>query len=168
MNPSLNTAGTGRSERERLDELLTDRVTIGLDPTEWDELAALLDVHPEVDPESWERTAAEIDQALSASHSVVAEPLPDHLRRGIVAQGRLAVRAARANEAAAKPQRSSSGPARSGPSTFGSTAPDSTPMREPRTAPAPRLGWLGTAAGVAAGLALALLVLPAPRQPPAP
>ena len=154
MNRPVPTPETGRPDRERLDELLADRATVGLDPTEWDELAALLDTHPEVDPESWELTAAGIDQALCESHELAAEPLPEHLRRGIVAQGRLAVRAAHAKEREkALEEEPTSRPA---VARLESTPP--APAATDVAVSGARLGWLGTAASMAAGFALALLV----------
>ena len=93
-------------DRDRLQQLLADRATEGLDPAEWAEIEQLLMSFPDEDPNSWDQAAAWVDVALVEAHERDPEPLPDHLRAGIVAQGRLTVR----GRHAAPPRRTSPEP----------------------------------------------------------
>jgi len=70
------------SDQQRLHELLADRAVQGLEPEEQAELNALLAQAPELDDDSFERTAAAIDLSLSGSEF---EPLPVHLSDRIAA-----------------------------------------------------------------------------------
>jgi hypothetical protein len=71
------------AEPERLEDLLAQRATAGLDEAEAVELARLLERHPGVDAESFDRTAA----AIHLGQLPACEPLPAHLRRALVAAG---------------------------------------------------------------------------------
>jgi len=50
--------------RERLEELLADRATMGLSPEEQAELVGLLEQFPDVNPRDWDKAAAMLDLAL--------------------------------------------------------------------------------------------------------
>lgn len=60
-------------ELERIQALLADRATEGLDATQAAELSELAALHPEVDPDGFDRTAAMIDVALAGAPG---HPLP--------------------------------------------------------------------------------------------
>jgi anti-sigma-K factor RskA len=64
------------SVRERLEDLLVQRATEGIDAREADELARLLDRNPEVDAQAFDRVAAVVHAACLPR----AEPLPPRLR----------------------------------------------------------------------------------------
>jgi hypothetical protein len=71
------------AERERLEDLLGQRATVGLDATEAAELARLLARNPSIDAESFDRAAA----ALHVAQLGPLEALPSHLRLTLIAAG---------------------------------------------------------------------------------
>jgi hypothetical protein len=66
---------------DRFFDLLATRAVEGLDPAEQEELAHLAELHPDVDPESFDRVAASI--ALAALR---IEPMPEALRDRLAAE----------------------------------------------------------------------------------
>jgi hypothetical protein len=61
--------------RDRLEELLADRATMGLSAVEQAELVGLLEQFPDVDPREWDEAAAMLDLALFTPD----QPLPAEL-----------------------------------------------------------------------------------------
>ncbi|MCG8587832.1 MAG: anti-sigma factor [Proteobacteria bacterium] len=128
--------------RERLNELLADRATQGLDDVEQRELDGLLLRLPDTDADELDRCAAAIDLALvPVSH----EPLPAHLRERVLVD-------ARAYLASGDATRARWAAPREVPSA---------PSKTPWAAPA---GWLAAAAI----LVFALLGVVPPLLEPAP
>lgn len=74
------------SERERLDLLLIDLATEGLDDQRRRELDQLLERAPDVDPEDYELAAAALDLALSAQQPVQPMALTPELQARILAE----------------------------------------------------------------------------------
>jgi hypothetical protein len=70
-------SGQATANLDRLHELLADRATQRLSPTEADELTVLLDAHPEADEDAYDLVAAALDLPAIAAE---AEPLPASLR----------------------------------------------------------------------------------------
>jgi hypothetical protein len=86
------------AELDRLEELLAQRATEGLDEAASAELNRLLERHPDVDAEQHERAAA----AIHVANLGRLEPLPEHVRRSVLAAAS-AVRAPVAVVRPAKP-----------------------------------------------------------------
>lgn len=74
----------GDTPLSRRDELLADRALAGLDSAEQAEFEELFGADALDDLEAFERTAAELAVGLAAAS---LEPLPDHLRQRLAAQG---------------------------------------------------------------------------------
>jgi len=72
-----------RPERQRLMDLLADRATCGLSLTECVELDELACAAEDVDLDIFDRIAAEI--AVATDHAQLAPPMPDRLRRSLLA-----------------------------------------------------------------------------------
>ena len=126
------------SSSTRLEELLSDRATEGLSAEEWRELGGLLAANPDAAVEEFDLAAAglEVELQNAEQESEAFEPLPDHLRDRIVAEGRVRVRA----QHASLPRREHAPPA-----SQSGTSPAS-------------LGWLGYAATALFGIALGFLL----------
>ena len=79
-----------RDERERIEELLVQRVAGEITPDEERELAHRLASAPAADPAGWEQAAAELTAAL-VGESGVEEEMPARLGSAVVSQGRAVV-----------------------------------------------------------------------------
>lgn len=128
----------GDHGRERLIDLLSQRATEGLSPTEEIEVSRLLAVYPDVDEFGLELAAAAATLAMLDAERESAEPLPDHLRQrtrclaGLPASG--------GGAAAGVP-----------PRLVGNDAEASAPAARSSAAPSQRvfrLGWLAAAAAL--------------------
>lgn len=132
--------------RGRLVDLLTERATIGLDAAAMQELAALLDVHPEWANDTFDLAAVAIDRALAPPSGV----LPGHLR------ARLEARAMHFDAGAGKPETPTATPV--------PVTPPPVSLR-PSTRPPTWAGWLAAAAALAVA---ALAWWPAVTRVPGP
>lgn len=72
-----------RRDEERIFDLLTDRATYGLSPSDETELATLLRARPDIDPDALDRAAAALELTWSEKD---AEPLPAHVYQRILAR----------------------------------------------------------------------------------
>ncbi len=134
------------SSSTRLEELLSDRATEGLSAEEWRELGGLLAANPDAAVEEFDLAAAglEVELQNAEQESEAFEPLPDHLRDRIVAEGRVRVRA----QHAPLPRREEA-----------PGDPREPALLEPCRASSPAsLGWLGYAAAALFGIALGFLL----------
>jgi hypothetical protein len=71
-------------QRKRLDCLLAERATHGLDHESGLELAALLAAQPELDDDRYDVAAAALEVALTVPH----EPMPPAVKRRLASLGR--------------------------------------------------------------------------------
>lgn len=76
---------TVQAERDRLVDLAVANATEGLNDGDLALMRRLRATHPDLDPTSFERTAAVIDLAFQED-AVSDEPLPEHLSRRLLAQ----------------------------------------------------------------------------------
>ncbi len=129
------------STLDRLEDLLAERATQGLDLDEANELGQLLERHPEVDPDAYDRAASALCVALQRP---AVEPLPVHLRAKLVGGAELCAPTVRASRPAAAPR----------------------PLAQARNAagPNPALTWTGWL--LAAASLLLVLVLSTDRDGP--